>query len=268
LLKNHTMLIIGGMAAVVAVVATAVILLEPNPLNGNPSNLAITPIAAQAGPPMGMRPGGPGARMGGNARMGRPGMAQGMMPGRPGMGGPKAGRPNMKGMPAGKPGAVVSSAIVGPPPGARVDPFVIPGVKGPGTAQRVPIASIAPTHIITNWAPHIPPPPPGGTATGPAGPASLPGDRVAGIMMNNGVYAIMESNGQSQVVQPGDTLPGGEQVVSIQSDSVTMRTTTNQTVNLPVSAGTSQAGPVGYPGGMPASFNYNMGGNNQNYGRE
>ena len=154
-----------------------------------------------------------------------------------------------------KPGAVQVASLVGAPATARPDPFVIPGVRAIAP-PKPSVTSFAPTPVVTNWVPpvvHTPPPPPSPATA----QATLPNDRVAGIMLNNGVYAIMDADGQSQVVQPGDTLPGGEKVVSIQSDSVTLRTTDNQTVNLPLSAGTgSDMGAPGYPpGGMPASFN-------------
>lgn len=151
----------------------------------------------------------------------------------------------------GKPGAKVAS-LVGAPPVARPDPFVIPGVHVVAPPKPT-VISFAPTPIITDWQPHAAKPP----STGPVvnAPASLPNDRVAGIMLNNGVYAIMDTGGQSQVVQPGDTLPGGERVVSIQSDSVTLRTPEDQTVNLPLSAGAGSGGGGFVPGGVPASFN-------------
>jgi hypothetical protein len=151
-----------------------------------------------------------------------------------------------------KPGAVKVASLVGAPSKARPDPFVIPGVRYEAP-PKPSVTTIAATPIVTNWEPPVikaPPPP----VTPTTGPAELPNDRVAGIMLNNGVYAIMDADGESQVVQPGDTLPGGEKVVSIQSDSVTLRTTDNQSVNLPLSAGASSPN-MGYPGGMPASYN-------------
>lgn len=158
------------------------------------------------------------------------------------------------GAPGKKPGAVKVASLVGAPAGARPDPFVIPGVRA-YVPPKPSVVSFAPTPIVTNFVPPLPPAP-RPPVTGPATVAELPNDRVSGIMLNNGVYAIMDADGQSQVVQPGDTLPGGEKVVSIQSDSVTLRTVDNQTVNLPLSAGASTAtGNMGYPGGMPASYN-------------
>jgi hypothetical protein len=59
--------------------------------------------------------------------------------------------------------------------------------------------------------------------------------RVSGILRgSNGVFAVLEVNGSSQTVQPGDTI-GGDLVVAIQDDGVVLRTEDNHTVLVPLS---------------------------------
>jgi len=291
LLKNKkNLLIIGIVAALVVIVGVAAIfLLEPGLFGGGNSNPAaspsvttttapVTPASTPAAPAAQGTPGAPApaaktvasktpsgkaaaAKAKANAKMaaakvpGKPGATAANKPGAANKAAAAKKLAATPGKPA-APGTVQVASTAMAPPNPRPDPFLIPGTGINRAAPRQPVTALAPTHIITNWHPYIPPPPTLPTvANAPGGQAaSLPGDRVAGIMMNNGVYAIMESNGQSQVVQPGDTLPGGERVVSIQNDSVTLRTTGNQVVNLPISAGSGGTMP-GYPGGMPAGYN-------------
>jgi preprotein translocase subunit YajC len=58
--------------------------------------------------------------------------------------------------------------------------------------------------------------------------------RMAGVLFSDGIYAILETNGRSQTVKPGDTVDGGK-VISIQSDSLTIKTDSNQVVKVPLS---------------------------------
>lgn len=50
--------------------------------------------------------------------------------------------------------------------------------------------------------------------------AQLPDRRVAGIMRGNGIYAILEQNGQSEIVKPGSLTSDNYRVVAIGDDSV------------------------------------------------
>jgi len=58
--------------------------------------------------------------------------------------------------------------------------------------------------------------------------------RVSGILHStDGVYAVLETNGVSQTVQPGDDV-GGAKVIAIQDDGVTLKTTDNVTLHVPL----------------------------------
>lgn len=48
----------------------------------------------------------------------------------------------------------------------------------------------------------------------------VPNRRVAGIMRGNGVYAILEQNGQSEIVKPGSLTSDNYRVLAITDDSV------------------------------------------------
>ena len=65
-------------------------------------------------------------------------------------------------------------------------------------------------------------------------PASLP--RVAGVIyQQDGVYAILQgSQGDEQSVKPGDSIAGVGRVLSIQSDSITVRSLTGSAITIPV----------------------------------
>lgn len=59
--------------------------------------------------------------------------------------------------------------------------------------------------------------------------------RVDGILRgSDGVFAVLETNGVSQTVQPGDTVDGA-MVLSIDQAGVTMRTEDNHTIHVPLS---------------------------------
>ncbi len=76
--------------------------------------------------------------------------------------------------------------------------------------------------------------------------------RMSGVITSdNSIKALLESNGVSTQVQPGDTVDGGK-VLSIQPDGLTLRTSDNRLVRVPLS-GTPTAGnsPYGGGGGFP-----------------
>jgi hypothetical protein len=80
-------------------------------------------------------------------------------------------------------------------------------------------------------------------------PETSPTMRVSGVVQTaTGVHAILNDNGQSQEVQPGDAVDGGT-VVSIQSDGLTLRATDGSLVHVPLGGAPSQGAPGGYPGG-------------------
>lgn len=86
-----------------------------------------------------------------------------------------------------------------------------------------------------------------------------PSRRMAGILLNNRVYAILESNGSSQVVQPGDyTTDRLAMVERIESDRVVLKTVDSKpkyvTIKMAaspivreVTTSTSQMGQMGGP---------------------
>jgi hypothetical protein len=86
---------------------------------------------------------------------------------------------------------------------------------------------------------------------------TAPIGRVSGVMIGNGTgaYAIVDNNGQSQVLQPGDELPGNAgKLISIQSDSISV-SVNGQIVKVPISTGdNSQTGQGGYGAGGYAGF--------------
>ena len=83
--------------------------------------------------------------------------------------------------------------------------------------------------------------------------------RMAGVVFaDNGVYAVLDTSGSTQMVQPGDRVNGGK-VISIQSDGLTIRTDDNRDVKVPLAssapgdAGNQQGGYPGAPGGYPGA---------------
>ena len=95
-----------------------------------------------------------------------------------------------------------------------------------------------------------------------AGNFTLPGEadqllastRVSGIVnAAEGIFAVVEVNGNSQTVKPGDSI-GGNKVASIQSTGITLHTEDGATITIPLSNGPPQQNPTngfggGYPGG-------------------
>jgi hypothetical protein len=155
------------------------------------------------------------------------------------------------------------------------DPFNLPGEKKAVTrivksviSTLPPLRSVLPTHDIfsgVSVSSQLPSAPPStalpGLLTSTRGPtqiAALP--RVSGIVNLNGVHAIIQSPGGPETVDPGDNIRGVGRVTSIQPDGITVRTTSGQTIQIPISAGNpvenggypggpSYPGGTGYPGG-------------------
>jgi len=117
---------------------------------------------------------------------------------------------------ASKPVAAAPPKDMTPPPGAWMDPFK-PWFNT--TPPPPPVLSLVdPVRIA---------------ATDTVGPTvepgveiqELPSRRVAGILNGNGVYALLEGNGEQQVVFPGTTLSDGYVVTAINARSVTLKKT-------------------------------------------
>ena len=65
-------------------------------------------------------------------------------------------------------------------------------------------------------------PPPPAAAPEPAQPAR----RMAGLLLNDRVYAMIETGDKTEIVQPGQTLEDGlASVVRIEKDKVVLKTT-------------------------------------------
>ena len=199
-----------------------------------------------------------------------PGLAGG--PGRPPY--PQGGRPVLPGGAVPPPALGTAAAVKKPAavnPLIGPDPFKIPGgakkeadaqlkLLGPKPALR---DQIGPLNLfqLRPPAPPVPPALPDGTGAG-GGTNPTANYRLAGVVTgSDGINAILEVGGQSQSVKPGDTLPDGTQVQNIQTSSVTLRTASGATVNLPLSAGAPDQGngyngPGQYPGGQfqPGQF--------------
>jgi len=90
---------------------------------------------------------------------------------------------------------------------------------------------------------------------------------MAGVLFGDGVYAILETNGKTEAVQPGDTVEGGK-VISIEADGLTIKTDDDRTIHVPLSStptggssGGGFGGPPGFPGGgFPGAGGYPGGG--------
>ena len=100
----------------------------------------------------------------------------------------------------------------------RLDPFVIPGFRPPGTGLTV-----IPTSAVIAGLPAIdlslPRQISGVFGPTPDGLASV--QRVSGILYNDRVLALVETGGRTYVVQPGDTIDG-KRVIAITPDGVTV----------------------------------------------
>jgi len=197
------------------------------------------PKQVAAAPPANLPPGAP-------AVPGAPGI-----PGAPGATAPGAPAAAPQIGPDGKPIVVATTK---PDPATVPDPFKLPKVEQPKTTVRMGIAGIPtiPSPMLSNWRPHVVQPPTTGGGLIAGSEASSAGRRMAGVLFGDGVYAILETNGKTEAVQPGDTVEGGK-VVSIEADGLTIKTDDDRTIHVPLSstATTDTSNPTGgYPGGF------------------
>lgn len=167
----------------------------------------------------------------------------GVPPGAPG--GPP-GAPSTPG--AAPPNATAKAPGTGTPPaqvGKTDDPFRVPGFPAPVTSlTTAPVATLrtqVPFVYIARIAPRpvtLISPTQGQT---PFTQVSAT-QRVSGVLFTDtGVHAVLETNGQSQQVQPGDPVDGGK-VVSIQADGLTLRRDDGTLVRVPLSGTSTGAG--------------------------
>lgn len=247
--------VVAALLVVLLVVSAGLIALELGAFSGSPavtpSPPSITGSGSVGGPPGGMPPGG--------------GLIQ--LPAAPrGPGGPA-------GVPLGRPAGIPRGVAGTPAPAAAVvkkpdtvnpmlgpDPFKIPG--GPQKAAKIASRLLPPKPTLRDTIgplnlfvirPPAPPPVPA-IPDAPAFSQQNGGDaasryRLSGIINGpDGINAIMEVDGQSQSVKPGDSLSDGTRVTNIQATSVTLRTTGGATFSQQLSAGTPDQGQTNFNG--------------------
>lgn len=299
--KNQPIII--GLATIIIVLAVGGVLWQTGIIGGSPKETA---SAAVGGPPVGMVPGGPPVTPGAVPPTGPGsagpfgGPAATMQSGRPGSPAMKTASTGMPVRPTGpaRPGGMTTrmasaggaapggfqSAPVGPVH-ARQDPFR-PGFNAKRYAAQaiVPVAAFVATPNIASvnqmpgfnsGSPDNQMPRPFPSMGQDIRTASVALGRVSGIILVNGAHAIYESAGGATVVQPGDSLPDGQgKVVGIDADTVSVKVRgQDRVVKIPVSAGQTQGGgngpPGGYPGagqGYPTGIPPGMGGPPPGYG--
>lgn len=141
------------------------------------------------------------------------------------------------GAPQGTPGAIPGSRPGGLAGGApQSDPFQVASAGGRTPNKKDP--------FFPTW--HTDPPPPyifgeitpirvadQQIETPPVGDVTVrevPTRRVSGIMSGDGIYAIIEQNGESEIVKPGSRTKDGYTVVSIDNDTVKLRRKDNNII--------------------------------------
>ncbi len=130
--------------------------------------------------------------------------------------GPPAGMgmPGMVGASSTTTAAVASTPIKHPThPDFSQDPFNITWKKIPPPPD--PFMFVQPLQVAQTTQPTPP--------EHPVVVQEVPDRRVSGILSGQGVYAILEQNGQSKIVKPGDVTEDGYTVISITSNGVLLR---------------------------------------------
>lgn len=124
------------------------------------------------------------------------------------------------------------------------DPFHLPGTPRTSKAKDQPVAPPPPLPplpdpLLARWHDM---PVPGSTTVSTGHPVitepttDTSGRRMSGVLFGNGVYALLEANGKTEAVQPGDSVDGGT-VVSIDATRLTLKTDNNRLVIVPLSSG-------------------------------
>lgn len=179
--------------------------------------------------------------------------APGAMPGAP-AGGTAPGTPAAA--PAAPAGVQMASAT--PMETWRGDPFLPVGYKPPVKNK------VKPKPRIIDFPFYKFPTPPKELPPELVPEPQQPVRRMAGILLNDRVYAIIESNGQSEIVQPGDVLKDRlAKVEKIEADKVILKTTTDHPRYLVVRMASSpnandtsmsSGSPMGRPSGRPMPY--------------
>ena len=257
--------IVAGLAAFVILIAAGFAAYTMGVFNGGGSGT--NSVATSAGRYPGGAPGGaPGA-------VGYPGGAPGAVgyPGAPSRV-PTAvrqvpTRPVAGAVASAKPGATSTNPMVG------ADPFALPNARKTASAAAVLKVAYAMRPSLRDTLPpmdlytlHAPRPEASSNFRPPTGGDQLPANtRVSGIVnAADGIFAVVEINGDARTVKPGDDLPDGSKVASIQATSVTLHTPTGSTITVPLSNGApeqNQPNPYGgFPGGGYPGGGYPGGG--------
>jgi hypothetical protein len=105
------------------------------------------------------------------------------------------------------------------PNSGRVDPFV--ALFGPPTATNTP-----PPKVAVSSFPNIPTLP--GFESAPGAGGIWQNVKLTGIFEHNGYVAILEDNGKSYFVRPGDSVDDEFRVISIGPDYITLGTQTEE----------------------------------------
>jgi hypothetical protein len=251
--------IVIGMAVFVFLAAGGLIGFELGLFGGGGSTptQSATAIASPGGYPgaTGGYPGAPGGYPGG-APGGYPGSARS----RPGASRVASAAPAASAVP-------VIAKPVSADPRIGADPFAIPGSQKQLAkiknlvVPKTPLSAVLPAMNLYQLHPvmvaAIPPPDLGAIG----GATQLADTRVSGIVTAaDGIYAVVEVNGNSQTVKPGDSLADGSKVAAIQPTGITLHTPSGESIIVPLSSGApppptnpygygSFGGGAGYPGG-------------------
>jgi hypothetical protein len=161
----------------------------------------------------------------------------------------------------GAPTAPAVPAVIASAPNARKDPFA-PYINIDAYLKKLfnqqtirpRVDTFAPPLTITTYVPPSETPQAAtGIQNGQSATPQVAIGRVSGVMLGTGAYAIMDNNGQSLVLQPGDQLPNGAgQLISIQSDSVSVNQN-GQIIKVPISSGDNANGGQAPPDNGPAN---------------
>ena len=258
--------IVAGLAGVVLLGMIGLILFELGVFpSGSSASTPAAPVAVASGPaasgyPGGGYPGGGSPYPGGSS--GYPGSA----------GGYPGSAPRLAaGGATAKTTAANPAPMVNPMVGA--DPFALPqpkaltraAIRKAIAAVRVPISAVVPAYNLFAIRPPRVEAPPAFELPDQSGSSQmLASTRVSGIVnADDGIFAIVEMNGDSQTVKPGDKLLDGSKVASIQATGITLHTPSGAVLSLPLSSGVPAAaansygygGGGGYPGGgYPGGF--------------
>ena len=252
--------IVAAVGALVLIGSIVLILFENGAFAPHP---APTPVASSSGPgvtPPGVMPGLPGGLPPQTMPAGGP-------PGTPPAGARPGQTPARPGQTPVAAGAKAPAALLNVAKGP--DPFKVPGYHpfhlSQASVNALRVRNSLPPVFIQQYTPKdqlITKARRGNQSLLPVTltPEVSSSMRMSGVITSdNSIKALLEANGVSTQVQPGDTVNGGK-VLSIQADGLTLRTSDNRLVRVPLSS-TPTGGNSPYGGG-----NSPYGGGNSPYG--